>query len=86
MSIRHAMEFSRAEVLRKKTEKSLIESEEKYRTMINTTTEGFWLLDLNFKTLDLNGSLCKMLQYTREEILSMSAETLITEEKRIAFI
>lgn len=84
-TIRHAMEFARAEVLRKKTEKSLKESEEKYRTMINTTTEGFWLLDLNFKTLDLNESLCKMLQYTRKEILSSPAETLITEEKRIAF-
>jgi len=54
---------------RKKMENSLRESEEKYRKLIETTAEGFWLIDSKQKTLDVNQSLCDMIGYPKEEII-----------------
>ncbi len=84
-SIRYSMELYQTEVRRHKTEKALKRSEEKYRTIINTTAEGYCLLNPDLKMVDLNTSLCRMLKYSREEILSTPPATLIEEGKRIAF-
>jgi len=44
-------------------------SEEKYRKLIETTAEGFWQINLERKTIDVNQSLCDLLGYSREEII-----------------
>ena len=54
---------------RKLAEEALKESEEKYRELIETTSEGFWLLNPEKKTIDVNQSLCDMLGYSRNNIL-----------------
>ncbi len=45
------------------------EHEALYAGIINTTTEGFWLLDSELTIIDVNYSLCAMLGYTKEEML-----------------
>jgi PAS domain S-box-containing protein len=40
-----------------------------YANIINTTTEGFWLLDSELTILDVNYSLCAMLGYKKDEMI-----------------
>jgi PAS domain S-box-containing protein len=47
-------------------------AEEKHRTILKTTRDGFWMVDLEGKMLEVNDSYCKMMGYTREELLKMS--------------
>lgn len=39
--------------------------------MMSTTADGFWLLDLNGKFIEVNDSLCRLLGYSREELLKL---------------
>jgi len=41
-----------------------------YSSIINTTTEGFWLLDESLTIIDVNYSLCAMLGYTKDEMIN----------------
>ena len=57
---------------RKKAEKLLIESEEKYRTLFDTSKEGVCIVEaetLKFKYT--NPAICKMLGYTEKELTAM---------------
>lgn len=45
------------------------EHEALYAGIINTTTEGFWLLDTELQITDVNYSLCAMLGYTKDEMI-----------------
>lgn len=45
------------------------EKEERLSQIISTSNEGFWLVDLDLLTRDVNQSLCDMLGYSREEII-----------------
>jgi len=47
-------------------------SEEQYQTMIRTAMDGFWLTDAQGKIIDVNDSYCKLIGYSREELLTMS--------------
>lgn len=40
-----------------------------YKGIINTSEDGFWLLDSDLKIIDVNNSLCSMLGYTADEML-----------------
>ncbi len=51
-----------------------------YEGIINTTTEGFWLLDSELKIIDVNYSLCAMLGYTKEEMLGKIPLDFISEQ------
>ncbi len=51
-----------------KASEALIKSEEKYRTFIETASEGYWLVDTEGRILDVNKSICDMLGYRREEM------------------
>ncbi|MDH5717567.1 MAG: PAS domain S-box protein [Spirochaetia bacterium] len=65
---------------KEKIEKALTESEKKYRDIINTTQEGYWLTNKNQETADVNDSLCKMLGYTREEMLGKKPFDFVDEK------
>ncbi len=54
---------------RKKAENGLKKSEEKYRRLIEATSEGFMLTDFENKIVDINQSLCSMLGYSKNEII-----------------
>ncbi len=46
-------------------------AEEEIRTVLRTTIDGFYLVDMNGKILDTNDSYCSMIGYSREELLNM---------------
>lgn len=54
---------------RKNAEIALRESEEKLRTIFNTTKDGIVLLNKNMEVFDINNSALKRTGYSREEIL-----------------
>lgn len=66
--------------------KSLKQSEKKYKNIIQTTKDGFWLLDKSGKFLDVNESYCKVSGYTREELLDMSITDVEANEDISAII
>jgi len=51
-------------------------AEEKYKTILNTTIEGVYLVNLEGKILDTNDSYCKMIGYSRDELLKMSVKNI----------
>ncbi len=71
---------------RRKTEMALKESEEQHRAIIESTSEGCWAIDSNNITIDVNDSLCKMLGYTREEMIGKSPLEFVDEENAKIFI
>ena len=49
------------------------ENETKYETIIKTSVDGFWISEVSgAKFIDVNDSFCKMIGYSREELLKMS--------------
>lgn len=48
---------------------NLQEQEERLRQIIATSNDGFWLIDTNLLTKDVNQALCDMLGYPREHII-----------------
>lgn len=60
--------------------KERIKSEEKYRTVVKTAMDGFWLVDVKGRILDVNDAYCRITGYSREEILSMHVNDLETIE------
>jgi PAS domain S-box-containing protein len=57
---------------RKKMDESLRESEEKYRTILESIEEGYFEVDLTGNFTFLNDALCKISGYTRDELLGMN--------------
>ncbi len=70
-----SQEIQRREAL----ETALRASETKYRTLLATTSEGFWLLDRNLHIIELNQSLCTLLGYAPEELLGKTPFDLVHE-------
>jgi PAS domain S-box-containing protein len=54
---------------RKQAEEDLRESEEKYRSLFDQSTEGIYLHDLEGRILDVNEMACAQSGYSREELL-----------------
>lgn len=63
--------------------KALKESEEKYRAIIETVLDGVCLIDLKGKIIEVNNSYCKMVGYSREELLKMSVFDLEHKESAV---
>lgn len=67
---------------RKRADRALQEQENFLRTILETTMEGFLLLDLKGKIKNVNAAYCRMSGYSKEELLSMNVrdvEALDTE-------
>ena len=58
----------------------LREEEEKYRSFIQSTSEGFWMIDQGLVTIEVNNALCRMLEFPREEILGRSIFDFVDDE------
>ncbi|MFO8089259.1 MAG: PAS domain S-box protein [Desulfatiglandaceae bacterium] len=57
---------------RKQAEEVLNQEEEKHRTIINTTIDGFWQADMQGRFVDVNDAYCRLTGYSSEELLNMS--------------
>jgi len=65
---------------RKLAEEKLRKSEEKFRRIVETAGEGFLLMDENLCIVDVNEAYCKLLGYSREEIIGKTPLDLASEE------
>lgn len=54
---------------RKRAEKAMAESEERYRKIVETAHEGIWVIDANTRVQYVNQQMASMLGYTVEEML-----------------
>ncbi|MBS1526246.1 MAG: PAS domain S-box protein [Bacteroidetes bacterium] len=57
------------------------ESEEKYHSLIEQASDAIYVLDTNMNFTDVNASMCTMMGYSREELLSMNVEDIIDPEE-----
>jgi PAS domain S-box-containing protein len=69
------------------SERHIRESEEKYRTLFNNTSDEVYIHEMlpdgmPGKFLEVNDSMCSRLGYTREELLTMTVHDIVSEEHR----
>jgi sigma-B regulation protein RsbU (phosphoserine phosphatase) len=67
---------------RKLAEEALRKSEEKFRRIVETAAEGFILMDEDLVIFEVNDAYCKMLGYSREELIGKRPLDLATDEFR----
>jgi len=57
------------------------QAEAEYRAIIRATMDGFWLTDMQGHSLDVNDAFCRLIGYSREELLNMSIDDIEAVEK-----
>lgn len=62
---------------RKRAEKELKESEERYRSLIEQASDFIMITDIGGKIIDSNSSMCNAFGYSKEELLTMNIVELI---------
>jgi len=65
---------------RKQAEEALQESEEKYRTFINTASDLMCITDEEGKFTEVNESMINKLEYSRNELIGNHFRTILTKE------
>ncbi|MCE5250517.1 PAS domain S-box protein [bacterium] len=65
---------------RKQGMRALRESEERHRTILQTAMDGFWLVDMQGRLLEVNDAYCRMSGYSEQELLAMSIPDLEVTE------
>jgi diguanylate cyclase (GGDEF)-like protein/PAS domain S-box-containing protein len=65
---------------RKKAEEALRQSEEKYRTILESMEEGYYEVDLAGNFTFFNDSMCKALGYSKEELMGMNNRQYTDQE------
>lgn len=66
---------------RKLAEDALRKSEEKFRRIVETTAEGFILMDENLKIVEVNKAYCKMVGYSAEELIGKTPLEFVSDER-----
>jgi len=56
-------------------------AEEEYKTILRTAMDGFWLVDKQGRFLDVNDAYCRLIGYSRDELLKMSIKDVEAAEK-----
>jgi PAS domain S-box-containing protein len=67
-------------VNRMATENALRQSEDKYRTILHSIEDGYYEVDLSGNFSFFNDALCRILGYSREELLGMNNRAYMKEE------
>lgn len=70
---RNVTERTRAELV-------LQGSEERHRTILQTAMDGFWLVDMQGRLLDVNAAYCRMSGYSAQELLALRISDLEAAE------
>ena len=70
---------------RKRNEQALAASERKTRRILETSIEGFWLIDNEARTLEVNDAMCQILGRAREEIVGRPIFDFTDEENARIF-
>jgi len=64
-------------------------SEERQRMILETAIDGFWLVDMQGKLMEVNDAYCRLSGYTKQELLNMNIfelETIETNTETIAHL
>jgi PAS domain S-box-containing protein len=69
----------------KRVEQALRDSEQKLRRILETTGEGFWMIDNNAVTTAVNDAMCATLGRDREEIIGKRIFEFVNEENAAIF-
>jgi two-component system, sporulation sensor kinase E len=56
-------------------------SEEKYHSLIEQASDAIYVLDFNGSFTDVNDSLCKLMGYSRDELLKLNIEDIVDPEE-----
>ena len=56
-------------------------SEEKYRSLIEHASDAIYVLDSSGNFTDVNESMCKMIGYTRDELMQLNVEAIVDPEE-----
>ena len=63
-------------------EHALMESEEKFRTIFNMTASAIFINDLKGKFIEMNDTVCSMLEYSKEELMKLEPASISATEKK----
>jgi PAS domain S-box-containing protein len=80
-----AIESLRDVTEKKKADDIIRENEERLSNILKTTNEGFWLIDTDDNTLDVNEAMCEILQRPRDEVIGQSINNFL-DEKNIKIV
>ena len=72
--------FLRDVTERRRIEDALRESEGRYRSILQTAMDGFWLADAEGRLLEVNEAYCRMSGYSAQELLTMRIADLEASE------
>ncbi len=56
-------------------------AEEEHRTILRTAMDGFWITDMKGHFLDVNDAYCRLIGYSRDELLTMSISDVEAVER-----
>jgi PAS domain S-box-containing protein len=65
---------------RKRSDKKLLESELRYRSLIEQASDSILTANQDGDYIDVNSSACKLLGYTREELLTRGAKDILSKD------
>ena len=65
---------------RKQAEQIIKESEERRLAILQTAMDGYWLLDIDGRMLEVNETYCQMSGYSKQELLNMHISDLENNE------
>ncbi|MFV5695219.1 PAS domain S-box protein [Flavobacterium sp. LB3P122] len=68
----------------KKVKEQLLNSEEKYRSLIEQASDAIFINDLSGSLLEVNQSACMMLGYTKEELCTKKLTDLFSDDERVS--
>ncbi|MGD9042680.1 MAG: response regulator [Desulfobacterales bacterium] len=80
-----AIESLRDVTEKKKADDIIRENEERLSNILKTTNEGFWLIDTEDITLDVNDAMCEILQRPREQVIGKSINDFL-DDKNIKLV
>lgn len=66
--------------IHRRAEQALRESTERYRSVIETARDGFWVVDMEARLLEVNDTYCRQSGYNRDELLGKSISDMEAEE------
>ena len=67
--------------IHKDRSRDLQKSEEKYRSLIEQASDAIYILNFHGKFTDVNASMCRMIGYSREELLQLNIESIIDPDE-----
>ncbi len=71
---------------RKKVEEELEKSRQRIKVLLDTTSQGLWLIDNNRITNDVNPAMCEILGREKEEIIGKDIYDFVDERNKTIFI